>query len=129
MGIYLSSPDTRKDCHDGQGKLCRFGASAMQGWRLNMEDDHISDASFDGDTCLFAIFDGHGGCEVAKFCAKHFGEQLKKNSNYHKNSKKTQKNQKLYKNCIYQNVRYPSHFDDFPVIFYETYQKRSFNII
>ena len=54
----------------------------MQGWRLNMEDDHISDASFDGDTCLFAIFDGHGGCEVAKFCAKHFGEQLKKNQNY-----------------------------------------------
>ena len=82
MGIYLSSPDTRKQVVDGQGKLTRYGASAMQGWRLNMEDDHISEASFDGDIGLYAIFDGHGGCEVAKFCAKHFGRELKKNSNY-----------------------------------------------
>lgn len=82
MGIYLSSPDTRKEVVDGQGKICRFGASAMQGWRLNMEDDHISDANFDGETSLFAVFDGHGGCEVAKYCAKHFGPELKRNHNY-----------------------------------------------
>ena len=82
MGIYLSSPDTRKDSIDGAGNGVKFGSSSMQGWRLNMEDDHISEACFDKNTSLFAVFDGHGGSEVAKYCAKYFGGELKKNKNY-----------------------------------------------
>lgn len=49
----------------------------MQGWRLNMEDAHICDASFDNGISLFAVFDGHGGLECAKFCEKFFPEKLK----------------------------------------------------
>jgi serine/threonine protein phosphatase PrpC len=82
MGIYLSSPDTRKHSVDGEGNGTKYGASCMQGWRLNMEDAHISEAKFDTNASLFAIFDGHGGCEVAKFCGKYFGPELKKNSHY-----------------------------------------------
>lgn len=82
MGIYLSSPDTRKHSAEGEGNGVRFGASAMQGWRLNMEDAHISEAKFDKDASLFAVFDGHGGTEVSKFCGKYFGPELKKNSHY-----------------------------------------------
>jgi serine/threonine protein phosphatase PrpC len=26
---------------------------------------------------LFAVFDGHGGCEVAKFCENHIVKELK----------------------------------------------------
>lgn len=56
----------------------------MQGWRLNMEDAHITDADFGPEMSLFAVFDGHGGPEVAKYCERHFGPELKKNPNFEK---------------------------------------------
>jgi serine/threonine protein phosphatase PrpC len=34
----------------------------MQGWRKRMEDSHISDMNIgNGKTCVFGVFDGHGG--------------------------------------------------------------------
>jgi len=51
----------------------------MQGWRTNMEDAHIIKENLTEDTALFAVFDGHGGKEVAKFVEKHFIEELKNN--------------------------------------------------
>lgn len=77
MGIYLSSPDTKKLPVDGENGICRYGANSMQGWRMNMEDAHISNGELDSDASLFAVFDGHGGAEVAKFCSKNFGRELK----------------------------------------------------
>lgn len=47
-----------------------------------MEDSHISEPTFDENSSLFAVFDGHGGPEVAKFCSKHFPPTLKANKNY-----------------------------------------------
>lgn len=43
-----------------------------------MEDAHIAATRISSceDTCLFAVFDGHGGSEVAKFCAKHMRAEL-----------------------------------------------------
>lgn len=49
----------------------------MQGWRLNMEDEHISNLEFAKDKALFAVFDGHGGREVAAYAEKHFEEIFK----------------------------------------------------
>lgn len=60
----------------------RAGASGMQGWRLNMEDAHICEPTLEKNTSLFAVFDGHGGKEVAVFCSRHFGEELKKCPSY-----------------------------------------------
>lgn len=37
-----------------------------------MEDAHIVQLDLDKDIHLFAIFDGHGGREVAKFCEQKF---------------------------------------------------------
>jgi serine/threonine protein phosphatase PrpC len=50
----------------------------MQGWRKTMEDAHITATAISSceDACLFAVFDGHGGSEVAKFCAKHMRAEL-----------------------------------------------------
>ena len=55
----------------------------MQGWRMGMEDAHICNDNIDGQgTGLFAVFDGHGGIEAAKFCERHFLNTLLKNQNY-----------------------------------------------
>jgi len=56
----------------------------MQGWRLNMEDAHITEPNFTANTSLFAVFDGHGGKEVAIFCGKYFAAELKKNKEFEK---------------------------------------------
>ena len=75
MGNLLGAPVTDKETHIGttnDGNL-RYGVSSMQGWRVHMEDAHITDVNFDDGISLFAVFDGHGGPEVAKFCSEYFG--------------------------------------------------------
>jgi serine/threonine protein phosphatase PrpC len=82
MGVYLSKPETSKVTVKGQGNGVKFGASCMQGWRMSMEDAEICEAEFTENSSLFAVFDGHGGKEVAVFCEKYFGSELKKNSHF-----------------------------------------------
>ena len=82
MGIYLSKPNTTKSSQVGDGPSLKYGVSSMQGWRMTMEDSHISEPHFTDNASLFAVFDGHGGAEVAKFCSKHFPPTLKANNNF-----------------------------------------------
>lgn len=82
MGIYLSKPNTAKDSHVGENAFLRYGVSAMQGWRMSMEDAHITNLALPNDCALFAVFDGHGGQEVARFCGKYFSDELVKNANF-----------------------------------------------
>ena len=49
----------------------------MQGWRKSNEDAHITAVDFEPGLSLFAVFDGHGGIEVAKFCEEKFLDTLK----------------------------------------------------
>lgn len=78
MGAYLSEPNTQKESQDDSTDRMSYGASSMQGWRLEQEDAHISLLNFDERTksSLFAVFDGHGGPEVAKYCAKYLPDFL-----------------------------------------------------
>lgn len=78
MGIYLASPNREKHSFDGSYGKMKFGASGMQGWRVNMEDAHISAFNIAPETHLFGVFDGHGGKEVAKFVERHYTEELLK---------------------------------------------------
>jgi len=47
-----------------------------------MEDGDITEPEIEPGISLFAIFDGHGGDEMAKFSEIHFTEELKKNENF-----------------------------------------------
>lgn len=56
----------------------------MQGWRRTNEDAHISALDFEPGLSLFAVFDGHGGAEVAKYCEKHFIIELRQDQDFKK---------------------------------------------
>lgn len=71
MGAYLTAPVTDKESSDGTCIRLSYGASSMQGWRRTQEDAHNCIVEFEKDASLFAVYDGHGGAEVAKYCSIH----------------------------------------------------------
>ena len=109
MGAYLSEPVVDKLSTDeisGELKLS-YGASCMQGWRISQEvkyyiynyrfvfrlfhhqfiffhfqDAHNSILYYDKDTSFFSVYDGHGGHEVATYCALHLPDFLKNTQAY-----------------------------------------------
>eukprot|EP00830_Metopus_es_P009425 TRINITY_DN1908_c0_g3_i3.p1 TRINITY_DN1908_c0_g3~~TRINITY_DN1908_c0_g3_i3.p1 ORF type:complete len:382 (+),score=62.13 TRINITY_DN1908_c0_g3_i3:98-1147(+) len=82
--VYLDQPNKSKVSEEGETDMLKYCATSMQGWRINMEDAHLSISKFGGDptACLFAVFDGHGGIEIAEFARLHFPEELLKNPDY-----------------------------------------------
>ncbi|KAG0274972.1 Protein phosphatase 2C 2 [Linnemannia gamsii] len=77
MGQTLSAPVTDKHSSAGHNDRLAFGQSAMQGWRVTMDDAQTTllDVEEAPGTAFFAVYDGHGGETVAKYC----GEYLHKN--------------------------------------------------
>ncbi|KAK3242892.1 hypothetical protein CYMTET_47435 [Cymbomonas tetramitiformis] len=82
MGAYLSQPVTDKESDEGESANLKYGVAAMQGWRCEMEDAHLAQPNFDAQTSLFGVFDGHGGKEVAAYCARHLPSTLLENESY-----------------------------------------------
>ncbi|XP_012256967.1 probable protein phosphatase CG10417 [Athalia rosae] len=82
MGAYLSEPKTEKVSSDEVGDSVIFGASSMQGWRISQEDAHNCCLNFDKDVSLFAVYDGHGGHEVAAYCAQNLPQFIKDTEAY-----------------------------------------------
>lgn len=82
MGAYLSEPVTEKYSSDEGNDFMDVGASSMQGWRISQEDAHNCILSFDEKTSFFAVYDGHGGAEVATYCAEKLPEFLKELKSY-----------------------------------------------
>ncbi|KAI9835525.1 MAG: Protein phosphatase type 2C 3 [Sarea resinae] len=81
MGQTLSEPVVEKTSDRGQNARVLYGISAMQGWRISMEDAHatILDLVPEGDEgstgkgklCFFGVYDGHGGDKVALFAGEN----------------------------------------------------------
>ncbi|KAJ0281532.1 hypothetical protein Brms1b_006106 [Colletotrichum noveboracense] len=95
MGQTLSEPVVEKNSAKGEDERLLYGVSAMQGWRISMEDAHItvldllapgSDEAKKHDSKLsfFGVFDGHGGDKVALFAGEHIHEIIKKQETFKK---------------------------------------------
>ncbi|KAF5272182.1 hypothetical protein FQA39_LY01264 [Lamprigera yunnana] len=82
MGSYLSEPITEKISTDEANDKLLSGASSMQGWRISQEDAHNCILDFDENTALFAVYDGHGGHEVAHYCSQKLPEFIKQTESY-----------------------------------------------
>jgi protein phosphatase 1G len=82
--VYLDKPNKEINFDEGENEKLRYAAGDMQGWRLNMEDAHITNLEFEKDKkqCLFSVFDGHGGQEVAEYCKRHIQNTLRKTTEY-----------------------------------------------
>lgn len=72
MGAFLEKPKTEKVVNKGSGYQLEWGVSAMQGWRMEMEDAHTCETKLKLDKwSFFAVFDGHAGPRVSEYCSKH----------------------------------------------------------
>ena len=73
MGLSLSEPITTKTTGVKENAQYKVGVSCMQGWRIDMEDDHTIEIDYidDSKSCFLAVFDGHGGTNVAKYSASN----------------------------------------------------------
>ncbi|KAL4141709.1 hypothetical protein QTP88_004298 [Uroleucon formosanum] len=77
MGTYLSKPITDKESDDSSNGWLSCGSSSMQGWRESQEDAHNCLLDFDERVALFAVYDGHGGAEVAQYAAEKLPSLVK----------------------------------------------------
>jgi len=92
MGILLSSPKLDKELDKAdEGKYVAYGCAAMQGWRTGMEDAHALVLRLEDSTpgaenrppkSFFAVYDGHGGYEVARFVSRHLHKILEQSEKY-----------------------------------------------
>ncbi|KAI1614059.1 protein phosphatase [Exophiala viscosa] len=85
MGQTLSEPVVEKISDSGADDCVIYGLSAMQGWRISMEDAHAAildlQTEVDGKThkpngpdqrlSYFGVYDGHGGEKVAQFAGEN----------------------------------------------------------
>ncbi|KAI9005506.1 phosphatase 2C-like domain-containing protein [Phycomyces nitens] len=79
MGQTLSEPIVTKHTTQESSDKLFYGASAMQGWRLTMEDAHTTLLKLD-DTNLsfFGVYDGHGGKNVAEYTGRQMHNKVRK---------------------------------------------------
>jgi protein phosphatase 2C family protein 2/3 len=71
-----------KESANGEDERFLFGLSAMQGWRITMEDSHAAvldlkseesekPTGVDQRMSFFGVYDGHGGDKVAHFAGEN----------------------------------------------------------
>ncbi|CAE7660953.1 unnamed protein product [Symbiodinium sp. CCMP2592] len=79
MGGLLDKPLKEKRIETGGDERMEWVAADMQGWRPDMEDEHIASSNVGEEFAgcgLYCVFDGHGGKAVSKFCKQQFMPEL-----------------------------------------------------
>lgn len=91
--IYLQSQTS----HNGGDERLIYGLSAMQGWRISMEDAHTAVLDLQAENgqenkpksaedrlSFFGVYDGHGGDKVAVFAGEHVHQIIAKQEAFKK---------------------------------------------
>lgn len=75
MGASLDKPIVKKTTETASANGLSFAVSAMQGYRVSMEDAHVLVPSLEGqdlpEHAFVGVYDGHGGEQTALLAAKH----------------------------------------------------------
>nr|XP_032631098.1 protein phosphatase 1G isoform X2 [Chelonoidis abingdonii] len=66
----------------GRRAVCISAPRLYRSVRVSMEDAHNCIPELDGETAMFSVYDGHGGAEVALYCAKYLPEIIKDQKAY-----------------------------------------------
>ncbi|XP_021467852.1 protein phosphatase, Mg2+/Mn2+ dependent, 1Ab isoform X1 [Oncorhynchus mykiss] len=85
MGAFLDKPKMEKFNAHGEGNGLRYGLSSMQGWRVEMEDTHTAVIGLPhglNPWSFFAVYDGHAGSQVARYCCEHLLEHITSNPDF-----------------------------------------------
>ncbi|XP_036437596.1 protein phosphatase, Mg2+/Mn2+ dependent, 1Ab isoform X2 [Colossoma macropomum] len=85
MGAFLDKPKMEKFNAHGEGNNLRYGLSSMQGWRVEMEDAHTAVVGLPhglSTWSFFAVYDGHAGSQVARYCCEHLLEHITSNPDF-----------------------------------------------
>ncbi|BAS79677.1 Os02g0607500 [Oryza sativa Japonica Group] len=86
MGASTSTkrPLTSKVTNEGENDRVKYASSAMQGLRMSMQDALAVELDLDAlkSTSFFGVYDGHGGAEVAMYCAKRFHVMLREEESF-----------------------------------------------
>jgi hypothetical protein len=93
MGQTLSEPVVEKSSAHGEDERMIYGVSAMQGWRISMEDAHTTvldllasnpkaAKAHKSKLSFFGVFDGHGGDKVALFAGENIHNIIAKQDTF-----------------------------------------------
>jgi len=92
MGQTLSEPVVEKSSASGADDRLLWGLSAMQGWRISMEDAHAAILDLQEDklktappeqrVSFFGVYDGHGGERVAAYSGNNVHKILAAQSSF-----------------------------------------------
>ena len=80
MGLFDSPKSIERYSESNCGAGLRYGLSYVQGYRNEMQDDYNAITEIPRITkniSWFAVFDGHGGANVSKYCSKQLLDSLK----------------------------------------------------
>lgn len=76
-----------KYTHRDENGRIKYAMSSMRGLCSYMEDARATILDLDGSrsTSFFGVYDGHGGANVALYCANQFHIELVRDEAYHNN--------------------------------------------
>ncbi|XP_014245683.1 probable protein phosphatase 2C 52 [Cimex lectularius] len=85
LPILLEAPVTEKYTVFMKNDRWKVVGGGMQGWRIRMEDAHVTllETPLDPTVAFFGVFDGHGGNEVSNYVARHLYKFILQSDRFH----------------------------------------------